>query len=66
MFSQVKAKLTLLYSLSLLCVLVSFIGLLYLLISDEINEKELDEINVYFNKEKSDFIEELYEKNIMG
>lgn len=66
MFSQVKAKLTILYSLSLLCVLVSFIGLLYLLISDEINEKELDEINVYFNREKSDFIEELYEKKHHG
>lgn len=61
MFNQLKAKLTLLYSLSLLCVLISFIGLLYLLISDEINEKEVDEINVYFKKEKSDFIEDLYE-----
>ncbi|MEH7076785.1 sensor histidine kinase [Neobacillus drentensis] len=62
MFNQVKAKLTMLYSLSLLCVLFSFIGLLYFLISDEIIEKEIDEIKVYYNKEKSDFIEDLHDR----
>ena len=66
MFNQLKAKLTLLYSISLLCVLITFIGLLYLLISDEINEKEVDEINVYFKKEKADFIEDIYERKHHG
>ncbi|MDR6998475.1 HAMP domain-containing sensor histidine kinase [Neobacillus niacini] len=62
MFKQVKSKLTFLYTISLLCVLILFIGLLYFFISHEINQKQLDEIDGYFNKEKMDFIEDLYEK----
>ncbi|WML40065.1 HAMP domain-containing sensor histidine kinase [Neobacillus sp. OS1-2] len=66
MFNQLKTKLTLLYTLSLLCLLLLFIGVLYLLISHEINEKELDELQVYFNKEKWDFIEDLDERDHHG
>lgn len=62
MFNRVKAKLTVIFTLSLLCLLLSFIAVLYFLISHEINDSEEDEINVYFDKEKGDFIEDLYEK----
>lgn len=66
MFNQLKTKLTLLYTISLLCLLLLFIGVLYLLISHEINDKELDELQVYFNKEKGDFFEEIDEKHHHG
>ncbi|HJV17615.1 MAG TPA: HAMP domain-containing sensor histidine kinase [Bacillales bacterium] len=61
MFNQVKTKLTILFTLSLLCLLIIFIGLLYYLISREINDKEAGELLLYFKEEKSDFIEDLYE-----
>ncbi|WP_066061903.1 sensor histidine kinase [Neobacillus soli] len=63
MFNQVKAKLTVIFTLSLVCLLISFIGVLYLLISHEISVKELEDIQVYFDKEKADFIEDLYEND---
>ncbi|CAH2714202.1 Adaptive-response sensory-kinase SasA [Neobacillus rhizosphaerae] len=62
MFNQLKAKLTFIFTLSLLCLLLSFIGVLYFLISHEINDKEVEEIRVYYDKEKGDFIEDLFEK----
>lgn len=66
MFNQVKTKLTLLYTLSLLCLLMIFIVLLYFLISHEINQKEVNDINSYFNKNKMDFIEDLYDHKDRG
>ncbi|MFZ7942204.1 MULTISPECIES: sensor histidine kinase [Bacillaceae] len=66
MFNLLKAKLTLLYSFSLLCLLLLFISLLYVLISHEINEKEVDELQVYFSKEKWDFMEDLDENDHHG
>jgi signal transduction histidine kinase len=63
MFNRVKTKLTFIYTFSLVCLLILFIGLLYFLISHEIYEKEVDDIQVYFNKEKEDFIENLYEND---
>lgn len=62
MFKEVKAKLTVLYTCSLVLLLFSFIGVLYFLISHEINQKESDQLNRYFSKEESDLIEDLYDK----
>jgi len=61
MFNKVKAKLTIIYTLSLLCLLILFIGQLYFLISHEISEKQLGDLQSYFDKEKMDFIEDLSE-----
>lgn len=66
MFNKVKTKLTIIYTLSLLCLLIVFIGLLYFLISREINQKEFGEIQSYFQKEKMDFIEDIYDKKDRG
>lgn len=66
MFNHVKARLATVFSLSLLLLLLLFIGLLYFFISHEINDKEVDELEAYFQKEKMDFIEDLYEKDHHG
>ncbi|MGJ7912758.1 sensor histidine kinase [Neobacillus sp. LXY-1] len=62
MFNRVKAKLIVVYTLSLVLLLISFIGLLYFLISKEINEKEADQLEVFFNREIDDFYEDVAEK----
>ncbi|MEH7106746.1 sensor histidine kinase [Bacillus sp. JJ1764] len=62
MFNRVKAKLMVVYTLSLVLLLISFIGLLYFLISKEINEKEADQLEVFFNREIDDFYEDVAEK----
>lgn len=66
MFNQLKTKLTLIFTLSLLCLLITFIGSLYYFISNEINEKEVKELLSYFDKEKADFIEDLYDNKHHG
>ncbi|WP_423798741.1 sensor histidine kinase [Neobacillus sp. SAB-20_R2A] len=66
MFNQVKRRLTVVYTLSLVSLLVLFIGILYLLISHEINAKEEEQLMGYFDKEKSDFLEDLYESEHHG
>lgn len=66
MFNQVNTKLTFIFTLSLLCLLIAFIGLLYYFISLEINEQEEKELSSYFDKEKNDFIEDLYENEHHG
>lgn len=66
MFNQVKRRLTVVYTLSLVSLLVLFIGILYLLISHEINAKEEEQLIGYFDKEKSDFLEDLYESEHHG
>lgn len=66
MFNQVKVKLTSIYTLSMLCLLLIFITSLYILISHAINEGQLEEVQSYFNKNKFDFIEDLYEKEHKG
>jgi signal transduction histidine kinase len=63
MFNKVKTRLTVVYTLSLVCLLIAFIGLLYVLISHEINTKEVEELKAYFSKEKHDFMEDLYEND---
>lgn len=66
MFHRVKTKLTLIYTCSLVLLLFTFIGILYLLISHQINQKEMEELTEYFSKEKEDFYEDLYEKDHQG
>ncbi|MGG3561122.1 HAMP domain-containing sensor histidine kinase [Neobacillus rhizosphaerae] len=66
MFKQVRTKLTISYTLSLVILLILFIGLLYLLISHEINEKQRNDLLHYYDKEKVEMIEELYERDHHG
>lgn len=66
MFNQVKTKLSLLFTFSILCLLILFILLLYFNISHFINEKDRDEIQTFYNNEKMDFIEDLYDKEDHG
>ncbi|MCM3768780.1 hypothetical protein [Neobacillus niacini] len=61
MFNKVKTRLTMIYTLSLVCLLISFIAILYVIISYEIIDKNVEELKAYLNKEKEDLVEELYE-----
>jgi signal transduction histidine kinase len=62
MFHKLKSKLTLLFTFSLLFLLLCFIGILYLLISQQIIQNEKDDLQSFYNKEKMEFVEDLYEK----
>ncbi len=66
MFNQLKTKLTFLYTFSLLFLLLCFIGVLYFLISHQINQNENEELQSFFKKEKMDIIEDYYEKEHRG
>jgi two-component sensor histidine kinase len=66
MFNQLKTKLTFLYTFSLLFLLLCFIGVLYFLISHQINQNEIEELQSFFKKEKMDIIEDYYEKEHRG
>lgn len=59
-FNRVKSKLNLLYSGSLLFILLIFIIVLYLLISGAIKKQEIEQLNRFFDEEKHDFVEEIY------
>lgn len=60
-FKTVKTKLNLLYSGSLLLILVIFILILYLFITHAIKNQEMEELNQFYEKEQHEFIEEIYE-----
>ncbi|WML31080.1 HAMP domain-containing sensor histidine kinase [Neobacillus sp. OS1-32] len=62
MFHKVKTKLTFIYTCSLVLLLFSFIGILYLLISHQIYQQEIEELSAYYNKEADDFYDDFYEK----
>ena len=64
-FKKVKLKLTLIYTGSLLAVLILFIMVLYLLITNAIHKQEEEELNRFYREEHHEFIEELY-KNKYG
>lgn len=66
MFHKLKARLTLLYTFSLLLLLLCFIGLLYFLISQQIQQNENDSLQSFFYKQKMDLIEDFYEKEHRG
>lgn len=63
MFKEVKKKLTLLYTVSLLLSLIIFIGLLYYLISQQISWSQEDELHHFYENERHEFIEHYYEKD---
>ncbi len=58
MFKDVKKKLTLLYSLSLLFLLIFFITVLYFFISHEIEAKDQDELRHFLEKEGDDIADD--------
>lgn len=59
-FKHVKFKLNLIYTGSLLIILILFIAVLYFFISNAINKKEVGELERFYKEEKHEFIEELY------
>ncbi|MDF2904566.1 MAG: Signal transduction histidine-protein kinase arlS [Bacillus sp. (in: firmicutes)] len=61
MFKDVKKKLTLLYTFSLLFLLILFITTLYFFISHEIESKEQEELRHYLDKERGDLLDDDYE-----
>src|SRR6476659_4380465 len=64
MFKSVKTKLTLLFSISLLCLLLIFIVLLYFFISNAIEKNEQNQLYNFYSSNKSNFIYDLRnEKN---
>ena len=61
MFKTLKARLTMLFTASLLFILVIFIIILYFIISTMIENEQLKELDSFFYKESHDFFEELEE-----
>lgn len=61
MFKPIRKKLTLLYTMSFFILLITFIILLYLFISDAIKDTEVEELYAYFKEEQEDFAEDLHE-----
>lgn len=66
MFHNVKSKLTIMFTVSLLFLLICFIGILYFLISHQIIQNEKDDLQSYFDKEKMDIVEDIYKKEHHG
>jgi signal transduction histidine kinase len=60
-FNTVKAKLNLLYTGSLLIILVIFITILYVFISGAIKNQEIQELTRFFENEEHELIEEILE-----
>ena len=60
-FNTVKAKLNLLYTGSLLIILVIFITILYVFISGAIKNQEIQELNSFFENEEHELVEEIFE-----
>ncbi|WP_042454193.1 sensor histidine kinase [Neobacillus dielmonensis] len=62
MFNKLKTRLTLIYTISLVLFLLLFISILYLLISREIDDKEINQLSEYYKHEQHEFYEDLFEK----
>ena len=62
-FKPVKTKLNLIYTGSLLVILIIFIIVLYLFISGAIKKQEIEQLNRFYEEEKHEFIEEIYENS---
>ena len=60
-FNTVKAKLNLLYTGSLLIILVIFITILYVFISGSIKNQEVQELDSFFEHEEHELVEEIWE-----
>jgi signal transduction histidine kinase len=61
MFKDLKRKLTLLYSLSLLFLLITFIALLYIIISKQIEWNQVEELRKFVYKDGEELIEDYYD-----
>ena len=59
-FNTVKAKLNLLYTGSLLIILVLFITILYVFISGAIKNQEIQELTRFFENEEHELVEEIF------
>ena len=59
-FNTVKAKLNLIYTGSLLIILVIFITILYVFISGAIKKQEIEELNRFFENEEHELVEEIW------
>lgn len=59
-FKKVKFKLNLLYTGSLLFILIIFILILYIFISKAIHKQEVEELERYYKEENHEFIEDIY------
>lgn len=62
-FKSVKSKLNLIYTGSLLVILLIFIIVLYLLISGAIKQQEIDQLNRFYEEERHEFLEDVYENS---
>ena len=60
-FDPVKSKLNLIYTGSLLIILIIFITVLYIFISGTIKKQEIEQLNHFYEGEKHEFAEEIYE-----
>lgn len=60
-FKQVKFKLNMIYTCSLLAILVIFIAVLYFFISKAISEQEIKELERFFEQERHEFLEKIFE-----
>ncbi|WP_075980056.1 sensor histidine kinase [Bacillus massilinigeriensis] len=59
MFNTLKARLTILYTVSLLIILAIFIFVLYWFISNSIKKDNIDELNLYHQKVVHEYLEDL-------
>ena len=60
-FKPVKSKLNLIYTGSLLVILIIFISVLYFFITGAIKQQEIEQLNRFYEEEKHEFIEEIDE-----
>lgn len=60
-FKSVKTKLNILYTGSLLMILIIFIIVLYFFISGAVKKQEIEQLKRFYEEEKHEFIEEIYE-----
>ncbi len=60
-FDPIKSKLNLIYTGSLLIILIIFITVLYIFISGTIKKQEIEQLNHFYEAEKHEFAEGIYE-----
>ena len=60
-FDPIKSKLNLIYTGSLLIILIIFITVLYIFISETIKKQEIEQLNHFYEAEKHEFAEAIYE-----
>ena len=63
-FNPVKSKLNLIYTGSLLFILIIFITVLYIFISGAIKKQEIEQLNRFYEEEKHEFVEEITKRTM--